>query len=442
MKKNLYIALLLVCLPTRALAEGPATAVPDTTAQHVQLQLDYLARGQVIDGALPKPSDPDVVPEKTVYYLENRLRLRVLYQYRSWLEVSAQLHGGAVWGSSSSLGVSLREARVAFRAPFGLFAELGRMPLAYDDERIIGANDWSMTGFTHDLLRLGYEGHGHKVHAMLAFNHTGDILNGSNYYDAAVTGIPYKSMTNLWYHYEHPAFPLGVSALFMNIGMQAGRENDPDLPPSTVYQQVFGGYAKYHPWFMTLEASGYYQRGQDVVEKQVPYRVKAWMVSAKADIHYDKRYGFVLGYDYLSGDEVPIPTFVRKGFRPVYGSRHKFLGIMEYFYESAYRGVSPGLQNAYLGVHTTPVKGLSASVNVHYLAMASDWTHTLPGRSLGTSLDIGVGYHFNNFISLTAHFDYMHGTDTLLQLKRYGSPNVFWAWLSITVNPTVLDWKK
>ena len=46
---------------------------------------------------------------------------------------------------------------------------IGQDP-TYDDERILGSDDWSMTAFSHDLLRIGYEGHNHKAHLMLAYN--------------------------------------------------------------------------------------------------------------------------------------------------------------------------------------------------------------------------------------------------------------------------------
>ena len=162
-------------------ADSTTVAFPDTMNHRLIIGLEYRGRGQVIDGALPKPDDPEKEPGKLEYFLENRLRMRFVYQYKDWFEVAAQLHSYAVWGSTKSIGVSLREARVSFRAPFGIFADLGRMPLSYDDERIIGADDWAMGSLTHDLLRFGYEGHGHKVHAMLAYNHNAEILDGSNF---------------------------------------------------------------------------------------------------------------------------------------------------------------------------------------------------------------------------------------------------------------------
>ena len=132
-------------------------------------------------------------------------------------------------------------------------------------------------------------------------------------------------------------------------------------PAKTVHQQLFGGYVKYHPEFLTLEASYYRQTGKTVGNEKAPVDVRACMASAKATINPSAYYGFTLGYDHLSGDAyVPVPyggdlALVRhdviEGFTPLYGSRAKFYSIMDYFYESAYiNGFTPGLQNAFAGL--------------------------------------------------------------------------------------------
>ena len=74
----------------------------------------------------------------------------------------------------------------------------------------------------------------------------------------------YKTMQTVWYHYDVPTFPLGVSLLFMNMGVQAGKEGDKDIPPSVQYQQMWGGYFNYHPKYLTLEGTYYRQTGQQV----------------------------------------------------------------------------------------------------------------------------------------------------------------------------------
>lgn len=77
------------------------------------------------------------------------------------------------------------------RSKQGLFVKIGRQGIEYDDERILGYDDWAMTAPTHDMLKLGYEGHGHKVHALLAYNQTSDnVATGNSIYTGGIQ--PYK----------------------------------------------------------------------------------------------------------------------------------------------------------------------------------------------------------------------------------------------------------
>jgi hypothetical protein len=332
----------------------------------------------------------------------------------------------------------------------GLFAQLGRVALAYDDERIIGTNDFATAAKSHDVVRVGYEGHGHKAHVILAYNQNGENVYDGTYYDNGAQY--YKTMQTVWYHYDVPHFPLGASLLFMNIGQQSGKPQEVNNQPSTEYQQMYGGYFNFHPKYLTLEGSYYRQTGDlvDAVMMQCK-PVKAWMASAKATINPSDRYGFELGYDYLSGDDyVPMlyggrfgtPRHeVEKGFSPLYGSRTKFYGIMDYFYESAYiNGFTPGLQNAFIGIFGKPTGKLNCSATYHYLAVATDLNEL--DRTLGHSIDLQASYQFSKDISFSAGYTQMMGTETMDRLKQgSSSKRARWAWFSLVVSPTIFKTK-
>ena len=130
-----------------------------------------------------------------------------------------------------------------------------------------GPNDFATAAKSHDALRAGYEGHGHKVHAILAYNQNSDQVYSSTYYDGVAQ--LYKTMQTVWYHYDVPRLPLGASLLFMNVGLQAGKNDSTawdydDNRARTVHQQMFGAYVRFHPQWLTLEASYYRQSGKTV----------------------------------------------------------------------------------------------------------------------------------------------------------------------------------
>ena len=431
-------------------------AQTDSTAVNkLSVDLNFLTHGEACGGGLPRSTNSAPTEDRS-NFLYGRTRLIVDYE-RPGLQAHAVIQNGAVWGMKGNQSLNLYEGWVKMTAKCGVFAQVGRVALAYDDERIIGPNDFAMAASSHDIVRVGYEGHGHKAHVILAYNQNGDNVYSGTYYDNGSQF--YKTMQTVWYHYDVPKIPLGVSLLFMNIGQQAGEykevnnqkvENE-NNPPSTKFQQMWGGYLKFHPKHLTLEGSYYRQTGKIVNENKQHCPIKAWMASVKATIKPTDRYGMELGYDYLSGDDyVPVayggPLVMvyhpeEGGFTPMYGSRTKFYGIMDYFYESAYtNGFTPGLQNAFVGIFGKPTDKLKCIGTYHYLATATELNNLK--RTLGHSIELQASYKFSKDISFLAGYTQMMGTETMNRLKQGdSSKRARWGWFSLVISPNLFTSK-
>ena len=436
----------LFLFATLSLCYTAAAQEADSLKNKINIGLNYLSHGEECSGGLP-PSKTEVVEEHS-NFLFGRFRITVGYE-RDWLEMRGIVQNSAIWGSAGNMTLSLYEGWVKMNSKWGGFAQVGRVALSYDDERIIGPNDFAMAANSHDVLRLGYEGYGHKFHAILAYNQDAANVYANTYYNDSP--LPYKNMQTLWYHYDVPKFPLGASLLFMNIGMQAGVQGDPNNKPRNEYQQLFGGYIKLNPSFLTLEGSYYRQRGRNVDANMQDVPLEAWMASVKVTVEPSEYYGFEGGYDYLSGDDyVPVPPpgalglpqhKIYKGFAPLYGSRIKFYGMMDYFYQSAYiNGFTPGLQDAFGGIYGHPVKNLTCSATYHYLAVATD----LKGleRTLGHSVELAASYKFNDYLSLAVGYTQMDGTETMNRLKQSDkSKYLRWGWFSLVISPKTFSHK-
>ena len=422
-------------LATIALLTASLGASSQSEEKENQLTLDLqmMTRGEIRDGGLTR-ADEEGIEDKSNFVLE-RTRLIVGYE-KPGLQTKLNIQHQSIWGQSGKGNINVYEGWAKLVAKNGLFTQIGRQMLSYDDERIMGSNDWSMTGLSHDALKLGYEGHGHKAHAVLAYNQNADNVNGGTYY--ANGAQPYKTMQTLWYHYDVPKFPLGASLLFLNIGMQGGEKGKDE---HTEWQQVFGGYLKYSPKYWSLEGSYYRQTGRD----ENGTKIKAWMGSVKAQVNPSPFYGFEAGYDYLSGDKyfaVPpkggfglIKHDVIRGFNPIYGSHHKFYGAMDFFYVSTYvNGFTPGLQNAFIGGYVKPLKDLKVGLAYHYLAMSTK----LPDmdKTLGHEFELSASYRIIKEVNVSAGFSYMTGTDTMERLKRVSDDgSLKWGWLSLNISP-------
>ena len=214
------------------------------------IDLQLLGRGEARYGGLPveKAEDPEEAEEPLdtkvprSNFLLSRTRLPINFK-RDWLEARVTPQHSGVWGQAGKGVFNLYETWVKMTTRQGLFAQVGRVALSYDDERIIGSDDWAMASSSHDILRLGYEGHGHKAHIIVAYNQNADVMTigGSIYENGAQ---PYKTMHTVWYHYDLPRLPLGASLLFMNIGMQSNLDDNKDR---TWFQHLAGGYISYQP---------------------------------------------------------------------------------------------------------------------------------------------------------------------------------------------------
>ena len=450
---NIKRCLLAALAGIALLATGQV--VNDTAPEPKNLltvDLQIMGRGESRYGGL-LTEEPDIEEEEqavengkvpTSNFLLSRTRLPINFK-RDWLEARLTPQHSGVWGQAGKGSFNLHESWAKLTTRFGLFAQVGRVALSYDDDRIIGTDDWAMASSSHDILRLGYEGKGHKAHIILAYNQNAEVMtNGGTYY---VNGAqPYKTMHVAWYHYDLPRLPLGASLLFMNIGLQ----NDKDLldeKEKTWFQQLLGGYLSFHPKCWNFEASYYKQMGKH----EAGLKIDAWMASGKVSFTPKSNYGFVAGYDYLSGDEyfaVPpngsigmIRHEVIKGFNTVYGSHHKFYGAMDFFYVSTYlNGFTPGLQNIYAGAFFSPLKGLRIDGSYHYFSTATKLTGL--DMFLGHEFELQAAYAITRDVRLMAGFSYMTGGETMERLKRdTGNSSLRWGWIGLSVNPNIFSTK-
>lgn len=437
MRNTALFIFLMLAVPTMIVAqEGD---------NQLDIGLQMLEHGEMRIGGLNPTTENETYSQKNAYFLMSRTRLNIDYK-RSGLETKVTAQHSGVWGQKGQGSFNIHEAWARLSMKNGLFAQIGRQALSYDDERIIGPNDWAMAALSHDVLKLGYEGHGHKAHAILGFNQNAENIYGGTYY---VDGAkPYKSMLVGWYHFDIPKLPIGISAIAMNIGMQAGDKDGIDNDaPHTENQQLLGGYVSYRPKKATIEASYYHQIGKD----ENGLKIDAWMASVAATVQLNSWLNVAAGYDYLSGDEYFALTpsgqigMVRhktiKGFNPIYGSHHKFYGMMDFFYVSTYLfGFTPGLQNLYAGGDFTPIKGLRLKARYHYMSIATNLKDV--NKTLGHDVDVEASYQLMKDVRLSAGFSYMTGTETMERLKRANNTgHLKWGWFSLIFSPKIFSTK-
>ena len=440
MRKTLLILLLLFLGVTSVRAgkkDRLLTLAPDSTSTNIfSISGDFLFRGEYRDGGVAKAEGE----KDYAAFLLSRVMLKLEFEHK-WFSMRVTPRFSGIWGQGNNGTFSLFEGWVQAKSSQGLFAKIGRQELSYDDERVIGSDDWTMMASSHDVVKLGYDGKCHQVHAIVGYNQNpGEVKGGTFFKNGAQ---PYKTVQVLWYHYQPQKIPFGISALFMNVGIQ----NDDEENPKVFYQQLAGGFLSYHGEKFGAEASGYYQFGKE--EHGLP--ISAWMASCKFTVTPNEHWKVVAGYDYLSGDkDYTVPAIgalgmtrhtTIRGFSPLFGSHHEFYGAMDFFYLQNYTGgFSPGLQNAYAGLNYFPIPAVRLTANYHFMATGTDMSSHNLSMILGHEVELEAQWKFASFGSLSAGYSYMYGTETMARLRRVeDNKHLNWVWLSIKFTPKFLN---
>ena len=432
MKRILTLAVVVL---QAMLVHAQTDTIPSQKSHSFSINVSAWSRGEFREGSLPKPGN-----DAYALFLSSKAVLRLDYAYKG-LEVRISPRYYGVWGASSSGGMAVDEAWLGLKHKSGLFLRTGRQKLEYDDERIIGSDDWTMASSTHDIIKAGFERGNHKLHLLAAFNQNDENTNGGTFYING--GQPYKTMQTLWYHFD-PIPQLGASLIFMNTGMQDTLHREDNI---TAYQQLFGAYVDWHPQSLRVQASYYRQTGRDEYQR----KINAWMTAVEADWDINSHWHLDAGYFFMSGDAyyyVPpegglgmaLKTDVR-GFNPIFGSHHEFYGAMDFFYVDTYfGGNTPGLQDFHIGGQWSPVPSVKLNAMYHYLGTGVKLQDA--GRTLGHEVEVNASWQIMKDVKLSAGYSYMHGTETMIRLKRTTEKNrLQWAWLMLTVTPEIFSTK-
>ncbi len=416
------------------------------------IDVQLRTRGEYRNGA-QMPLEKD---EHAAAFVNNRSRVSMEYvrlfdnEKLPKLTVRMGVQHVGVWGQDplkdKNGRVSLNEAWAKIEGHQGLFAQIGRQQLAFDDERLFSRSDWNVAGCWHDALRVGYERGVHKVHAIFAYNQNGESIKGGNYFGEG--GQSYKNMATLWYHHQKHPQGLGLSLLFTNVGQEVGTPEK----GKTQYMQTMGTHLTYAPEKWKFSASFYLQTGKN--DEQC--NTLAFMTAARAGYEINSRWRIDAGYDYLSGERYKemIPTedgsytLVKKdatksnAFSTLFGSGHGFYGSMDYFYSATFiNGLRPGLQDVLIGTTFTPSKQVSMSLTLHNFSTASDVL--VSGKSLGQELDYRIDWKVMKNVTLFGGYSIMLGTNTMTFVKGgHHKRWQDWLWVSLNINPRVFSFKK
>ncbi len=372
-------------------------------------------------------------------FTEQRTRLNFHYAGEKF-KAGVSLQDIRVWGSQPQLNksdglTSIHEAWAEYKISGRFSAQLGRQELNYDDERLLGAGNWTQQGRSHDLLLLKYGDSTFTAHGGIAHNQTMELNTGSYYY----LSNNYRDMQFVWLNAKFSYF--NISLMAINKGQQSSAS-----ARSTRYSSTFGPNMEFRKakWFASLR--GYFQTGRDESARVM----RAFMIGADVSYSPLQTLNLGVGGERYSGQSQTKTDKsyleVNHSFNPLYGTGHKFNGYMDYFYVGNFAN-SVGLTDLYLKAKFKSGDwwiGLDMHEFLTSAGVLDMEEFIQTGKQekmdavLGTEADLTFGYALTTAVMLQAGYSQMLATKTMEAVKggRSDKSNS-WAYLMLTFKPTL-----
>lgn len=369
-----------------------------------------------------------------------RIRLNSGYTSESY-QIYLSLQDVMVWGENRQLlpadqnnSLSIFEAWAKVNLAPGLYGKIGRQVISYDDERILGGVDWTQQARNHDAVLLQYVADSLMVDFGLAFNQDFDSPSGfqSAGTTYATTGFfSYKTMQYLYARRQWTHFT--ASFLLLNNGFQNFDALGNGDGISNL--QTFGGHIEFISGKLKGSGNAYIQTG----ERQGNINVDgAYLLGLELSYGLTPGLRLGLGSELISGNKTNSPDKL-EAFFPLYGTNHKFNGLMDYFYVGNHAS-SVGL----FDLHANALWAVGKQTNLLMKLSHFRGEQQLPGgeHALGTELDFVLSRQFNGF-GLQAGYSHMFAADGMYDLKGISEDNTagsqYWAWVMLTIKPEFLD---
>lgn len=367
--------------------------------------------------------------EEGASFISQRSRVSLDF-HKEKLSLGISLQNIRVWGDVYTIATDDKAfafhqawANYQFLEKFSL--KVGRQEILYDDSRIFGNVDWAQQARSFDVVIAKFK---FKKNGILdigySLNNDSEQLINSLYSNIA----DYKTFQYAWYHnnFQH----VGISFLALNNGVEYLNSANQE---ALSYSQTIGGRVTFKKNKLAFDSAIYFQIGN--------------LLSSSVNAHYfggnifyqiSDRFNFGLGAEYLSGKDMNDASNKVKSFNPLYGTNHKFNGLMDYFFVGNHLN-SVGLLDLTTTIAYSKNK-FSAKVTPHFFSSAAAIyeANTKQNDYLGTEIDLVLGYHISKEIFIDGGFSKIFGTHSLEILKGGDSnENNSWAWLMVTFKPTL-----
>lgn len=369
--------------------------------------------------------------------VSQRTRLNFKFEHNN-LKTLISIQDVSIWGDQTtrsnrgSNGLMIHQAWAEYNFFDNFSIKLGRQELAYDNQRLLGRNDWSQGARRHDAFLLKYNPTEKlQFHGIAAFNQTNDADTGTFY-----TLNNYKTLQAIWAQYKLQDF--SASLIFINDGKAFNKTDSLKTTQTTKYSQTVGPFIKYNKNNFEASSAAYYQFGK--TEKNI--EKSAWFFGGDIAYRISKVLKIGVGTQIISGadfNKIGSQNSKSPVFSLLYAGAHNCNGWMDYFYSSSPHG-DVGLKDFYLPIFINYRKFEIQIQNHYYQSFGTIYNienNEKMSSELGFEMGVMVTYPVSTNLQFLAGYSQIFPTASLQYIKgtgdRYFTQN--WAWVSLNFQP-------
>ena len=363
-------------------------------------------------------------------------RTRLNFSFTSdFLKLTIVPQDVRVWGDeqlSSSTGVYGDDASLTL---FEGYAELklaplawlsvGRQQLVYDNQRLLAARNWNQNGIAYDAVVLKLIKNDWNIHTGCTWNSLSETTSNNLYLPNRI-----KSMNFIWInHTLNENFKWSI----MHISSGITKTDSTNI---INFRHTTGFYTEYRKGNFNFWGDIYYQYGKN----QLGTTINAFLTDANLSYKIENLLGG-FNLSYLSGNtQTGNDQTTDHLFDVLYGARHRFFGMMDYFSSFATNTKQGGLTDYSPYVEYKFSKLTSISNTWHFFQLAQTNPLTPDNKNLGYENDLVLKYKFYNWGVLESGYAFFIPTESLKTMQKVTDNRYSqFFYLQLTIIPTLFN---